>query len=591
MDELKKRLKEHQSLRSSFMFAFVVSFLIPSFILIIILFFCYARVTVASQEKEYRNTMKILSSHLVNHINANSGLSLTYLFDTEFSNMYYFLNRKDYTENYVDYTHYVQAYNKTLNTRMTLLGDSIIGVGFIPNNKNQDLLFYVKKYDNLQEINNYSYKDSDWYNQLQNNNQLVLYVPSETSTKEHTISMIRAVKDVDKRIVVGYEILDISLDFIFEPLKDISIGSYSGIFLESPQGELLFSTNDELIPDFNSMLSGENSRSRLIRGYDLYSYTDKNFRFTFYYLSSRYDLYNSLLYATGIVFLFYLAMIFMAAAIFRRTSNTIRNSVEPVLTTMEKYHAGDSHIQCDTSKCSISEIETIAINLNEMIQKINFHIDKEYKFQMEQKAAEYQALQAEINPHFLHNVLNLLIALNRLGDRTGLEQSIISLSKMFRYTCEHNFNSTIQQEFDFIRNYLFLQKTRFDERLEFQIYIEPGLEDFEIPKLLVQPLVENAIVHGLEPSDGSETIQLSAITASGFNGDTFIIINVINNGLPYIENKSYKRVGLKSIEERLAIFSPNSFFIIRGGVDKPSKCTIMIPQKKGESNVYTDCRR
>lgn len=178
MEELKRKLKRHQSLKLSFMLAFIVSFLIPSFILILILFFCYSQVTVKSQEKEYRNTMNILSSHLVNHINANSGLSLTYLFDTEFSNLYYFLNKKDYKENYVAYTQYVQAYNKTLNNRMTLLGNSISGVGFIPNNMNQNLLFYVKKYDTLQVVEDYNYKDSDWYQQLQENNRVVLYVPS-----------------------------------------------------------------------------------------------------------------------------------------------------------------------------------------------------------------------------------------------------------------------------------------------------------------------------------------------------------------------------------------------------------------------------
>ena len=173
-------------------------------------------------------------------------------------------------------------------------------------------------------------------------------------------------------------------------------------------------------------------------------------------------------------------------------------------------------------------------------------------------------------------------ALNRLGDRKGLEQSIISLSRLYRYTCEHNFNSTIQHEFNFIKDYLYLQKTRFDERLDFQIFIEPGLEDFEIPKFLVQPLIENAIVHGLEPSDRNELIQLSAFTTKSRNGEDFTVITVINSGLPYIENKSYKRVGLKNIEERLTIFSPNSFFIIRGGIDKPTKCTIMIPKPHTE---------
>jgi len=164
---------------------------------------------------------------------------------------------------------------------------------------------------------------------------------------------------------------------------------------------------------------------------------------------------------------------------------------------------------------------------------------------------------------------------------------------MYRYTCEHNFNSTLQQEFDFIRNYLFLQKSRFDDRLNFHIFMEPGLEDFEIPKLLVQPLIENAIVHGLEPSEQNEFIELSAFTVKSRNKDAFVVITVINTGLPFVENKCYKRVGLKNIEERLTIFSPNSFFIIRGGIDKPTKCTIMIPKQKagkGKYHVYTDCR-
>lgn len=579
MNSIKKPLKI-RSLKSSSYLAFIISFLIPSFLLILLLFLCYMRITVKTQEKEYRNTLNILSSHLVNHINSNSGLSLTYLFDPEVSNLYFFLNKKEYTQDLLSYTHYAQDFTSTLNNRMTLLGNSITGIGFIPYRNNSDKLFYLKKYNKLQIIDSYNYTESGWYHELQRNNQTALFVPSETSIEENTISLIRTVKNIDKRQIVGYEILDISLDFIFESLKDISMSQYSGIFLESPKNELLFSTNNALAPVVQSLLNAETGANRPSGQYDLYSFKDNSFGFTFYYLSSRYDLYRSLRYATALVLLFYLGMIVMAAFIFGHTYSSLTRSITPVLTTMDKYHAGDSHIQCDTSQCNISEITAIAVNLNEMIEKINIHIDNEYKFKMEQKIAEYQTLQSEINPHFLHNILNLLIALNRLGDRTGLEQSIISLSRLFRYTCEHNFNSTIRQEFNFIQDYLFLQKTRFDERLDFQIFIEPGLEDFEIPKLLVQPLIENAIVHGLEPSDCNEMIQLSAFTTTSCNGDEFMVITVINSGLPYIENRSYKRVGLKNIEERLTIFSPNSFFIIRGGVDKPTKCTIMIPKEK-----------
>lgn len=581
---------KNRSLKSSSLLAFVVSFILPSFLLILLLFICYTRITIRTQEKEYRNTLHILSSHLVNHIDANSGLSLTYLFDPEVSNLYYFLNKKEYTDDIYTFNRFAQDYTSTLNNRMTLLGNSITGVGFIPYKYNTDKLFYLKKYNSLQLVEDYDYKASGWYQQLQANNQAALFVPSETAAGPNMISLIRTVKNIDKQQIVGYVLLEISLDFILESLNDISISQYSGIFLKSPRDQLLFSTSDELSPVLET-LSGSGSYSS--RQYDLYSYTDSSYGFTFYYLSSRYDLHRSLRFATVLVMAFYIGMILMAAFIFGRTSRSLSRSISPILTTMDKYHAGDSHIQCDTSRCSISEIAAIAVNLNEMIEKINTHIDNEYRFQMEQKIAEYQTLQSEINPHFLHNILNLLIALNRLGDRAGLEQSIISLSRMFRYTCEHNFNSTLQQEFDFIKDYLYLQKTRFEERLEFQIFIEPGLEAFEIPKLLVQPLIENAIVHGLEPSDRNEFIQLSALTTKSRNGEAFTVITVINSGLPYIENKSYRRVGLKNIEERLTIFSPNSFFIIRGGIDKPTKCTIMIPKQKaakGEYHVYTDCR-
>ena len=276
-----KKGKKHRSLKVSSLTAFIFSFLIPSFLLILFLFLCYIKITVNAQEKEYRNTLKILSSHLVNQINANSGLSLTYLFDPEVSNLFFFLNKKEYTQDMLAYTHYAQEYTSTLNNRMTLLGNSITGIGFIPCNSNSDNLFYLKKYSSLQIIENYEYKSSGWYKQLQDNNQTALFVLSETGTRENSISLIRTVKNIDKRQVVGYEILDISLDFIFESLKDISMTQYSGIFLESPKQELLFSTNELLSPVLQSFLKSEISVNQSMKQYDLYSFTDKSFGLLF----------------------------------------------------------------------------------------------------------------------------------------------------------------------------------------------------------------------------------------------------------------------------------------------------------------------
>lgn len=251
--------------------------------------------------------------------------------------------------------------------------------------------------------------------------------------------------------------------------------------------------------------------------------------------------------------------------------------MSPILEAMNRYQTGDTHSLCDNTNCSIQEFQMIADNLNDMIYKMNRHIETEYELKIEQKTAEFQALQAEVDPHFLYNILNLFITLNRLGEKRELERAIIKLSHLFRYTCEHHSDTTLQKEFSFIEDYLGLQQIRFGERLSFQCYLEPGLENFSIPKLLIQPLVENAVVHSLEPSDLDVQIQFSAITVQNKNRWQFIILSVINTGLPYCNCNTETRVGIRNLEKRLTIYNPNAFLIVDGAKCKPTKCHIIIP--------------
>ena len=117
---------------------FVVSFLVPSFFLILILLALYVKETIAAQEKEYVNTLNILSAHLINNMNADSSLSLTYLFETDTADFYYFLNEKDYTEDLYAYSMYERDYISDMNSRVTLLGDSMIGIGLLPYEANEN---------------------------------------------------------------------------------------------------------------------------------------------------------------------------------------------------------------------------------------------------------------------------------------------------------------------------------------------------------------------------------------------------------------------------------------------------------------------
>ena len=197
------------------------------------------------------------------------------------------------------------------------------------------------------------------------------------------------------------------------------------------------------------------------------------------------------------------------------------------------------------------------------------------------KEVEYQALQSQIQPHFLFNVLNGFVGLNRTGDKKALEKSILALRRMLRYTLEHSEWTTIKEEFKFLQEYCNLQLMRFDERLDISICFDNEISDFPIPKLIVQPLVENAIIHGLEPLDKKGILRVNAKFEKK-NGDNFLKILVEDNGVGFEQKllAGKKHVGLSNVEERLKIAYKAAVFNLESKKGKGTKSIILINNKE-----------
>ena len=171
------------------------------------------------------------------------------------------------------------------------------------------------------------------------------------------------------------------------------------------------------------------------------------------------------------------------------------------------------------------EFSLIAENLNEMIQKLQLYIDRSYKYEISRQEAEYRALQSQINPHFLYNTLNCFISMNRLGMKKELEDSIIQLTRIFRYTCNNAKLTTVKEEFAFCTQYCQLLKMRYDERLTFHCQVEEEAAGISIPRLLIQPLVENAIYHGIR-----NVRRMGHIRITGRLEEEQVILAVEDNG-------------------------------------------------------------
>lgn len=267
---------------------------------------------------------------------------------------------------------------------------------------------------------------------------------------------------------------------------------------------------------------------------------------------------------------------------------------------MHEAEEGNLDARADETLPMNEEFEQITIQLNRMIESLDEHIKKEFMAVISQKNAQYQALQAQINPHFLYNTLNNFVALNRIGERKLLEDSIIQLTRIFHYTCSNSGYSTLQEEFSFIEHYLFLQKIRFEERLEFSLHLDHEAETFLIPRLLIQPLVENAIVHGMEDYDKPTRVEVDAslITLKGIG--TCIFLAVMDNGTGFDKKKLNIKnsVGLLNIQERLQLFQTESFFEIHSAVGKYTGSymiirninTSLIKERMDGQHENIDCR-
>lgn len=235
---------------------------------------------------------------------------------------------------------------------------------------------------------------------------------------------------------------------------------------------------------------------------------------------------------------------------------------------------------------SRDEISLLGRKLNRMIAELQNLIDKEYKLVISQKQAEYRALQARIKPHFLYNSLNCLVGLNRIGDRKRLEEAILDLTDMMRYSLSSSSKkgwSTVAEEVDFIIQYIHLEKLRFEDKLQFHLEYNKAAKDLKIPKLLIQPLIENSIIHNVEKSLDPISVKLKIDLID--NGDTLEII-VEDKGNGFDTSINGGGVGLSNVRERLNYGFKESKMIVNSIIGVGTKIQILIAKSEVDNENF-----
>ncbi len=209
---------------------------------------------------------------------------------------------------------------------------------------------------------------------------------------------------------------------------------------------------------------------------------------------------------------------------------------------------------------------------------------KSISLEKENIQANLKLLQAQIEPHFLFNTLSNVLSLLETDAKTG-KKMLENLTQYLRTSLKHTRNeeNSLKQEIETIQSYLDINKIRMENRLNFKIEIQENLYNIPFPPMLIQPLVENAIKHGIEPKveGGTVSIKVSVIIPGK---EDVLKIEIADTGVG-IDSELSSGIGLENVKNRLKTLYQDKGFILFE-TNKPSglKVTIGVPYEKGNSN-------
>ena len=234
------------------------------------------------------------------------------------------------------------------------------------------------------------------------------------------------------------------------------------------------------------------------------------------------------------------------------------------------------------------EFYSLQLSVNNMLSEIHSYHDDILEQNMLLKDAEIRALQSQINPHFLFNVLNTMAWKAQMSDNNEIYSMAIALGELLKATVisRDNFEATVEDELSYVRFYNYLQKMRFEDKIQVFFDIEPNLDKCHIPIFSIQTLVENAYVHGLEPKETSGTLTISIKKISDN-----VCISVVDDGVGFtkiptfdtnetqdVQVGGHTHVGLKNLNRRLFLmYGGNSSLHIESIPMEKTTISFMVP--------------
>lgn len=401
------------------------------------------------------------------------------------------------------------------------------------------------------------------------------HVANKENINRASLLLIRAIKSLDTGGIIGYLMIRMDVSEISELLGEINVSADTRLLVLSDENIIIASDPsytpatvypDPLLPE---QLAANPDQPFFYsdgnRRYMVAHATTTQGRWSVIMLTPESTLTEeprSLLYTT-------LLVIFLCGvaglALFSLVSASITRPVRSLQTGIKNFSENtDIPPLPETGQ---DEITHLTHQFNDMTEKITMLIDNVSRHEQEKHELETKALQAQINPHFLANTLDTVIYMAHIKDEKNIEEILRAIVNILN-NCKRNDSSmtTVRSALDFLRSYEMVQSYRMLGRFKLTYEIDEDLYDCRLPRFILQPIVENALIHGIEPSGHAGRILLK-----GYRKDGSLCFSVTDNGVGMTEDQigamfqnteNEKRqltgIGMANVQRRLQlIYGPN----------------------------------
>lgn len=424
-------------------------------------------------------------------------------------------------------------------------------------------------------------KKADWYDNIadsRNNNWIA-------NTDEKTIVLVRKMQALEENGITGYFYEKINYDNVFEDLSE-NISDNYGICVSDSLGQNIYSydtftdKNKEYnlsLPEITKKYPDKNKDYFIVKksipetGWNVWLYKPEKL------MGTSIRQINIITFGGTLVCLVATFMCIRFTAIFVTTRI---GKLQKAVARVEK-----EDFSYTLNTASQDEIGELITSFSKMERKLNYLINEVYKSRIKEKEYEMKALQAQINPHFLYNTLSLINWKAIEAGKRDISKITLALSAFYRTSLNKGNNIThISGEIENMRSYLSIQLMLHDDGFDVTEDIDDSVLEYTCPNLILQPLIENAIDHGIDVMPGDRRGTISVICK---DMDTYIQFVIKDNGIGMtkeqtvkILTKDSKGYGVRNVNERLKLCYGEEYpMIIKSKENTGTEVIITIPKK------------